>query len=621
MTRLFIERLSEGPVLADGAMGTELIRLAGVTADTCLERLNLTAPDLVKRVHLDYLKAGAELIETNTYGANRVRLASYGQGDSVGEINAAAVRIAREAERLTGQQVWIAGAVGPLGKGIEPLGPITADDAGEAFAEQIKALADAGVDVLLLETFPSLAEIQLVVAVCGQVTDLPVIAQLTFTEEGRTLAGDSPEEVAGALADYNLAAIGANCSVGSQPMLGVVEAIATTAAAPLSAMPNAGFPAQVDGRLIYLSSPVYMADYAGQILDAGASIIGGCCGTTPEHVAAIRRVMRERRVRKRETGAEAGVKVTDTRSEYAPEPPPPTELSKKLGKQFVVTVEVHPPRGFDVSTTLASLRNLLGMVNVDAFNCTDIPLAQGRMSALAMSSLVQTRLGAEAIMHIATRYRNLLALQSDLLGAHALGVRNVFVFMGDPPQMGDYPQAVSFSDITSSGLIRLMSQANKGLDTAGRPIEQSTSFLVGCALNLEAEDVDEERASLERKIAAGADFILTQSVFRPEAVEKWRQMLGGFPKPLILGVLPLRSYRHAEFLHNEVPGMVIPPECQSRMKEASKEGGEMGIALAQELLREVRSGIAGVYFVPSFGRYEVVAQVLHGLPEIVEARL
>ena len=436
MSRLFTERLSEGPILADGAMGTELIRLANVTADTWLEGLNLTAPELVKQVHLDYLKAGAELIETNTYGANRIRLGSYGQADSVKEINSKAVQIAREAERLTGQQVWIAGAVGPLGKGIEPLGPITADDAREAFAEQIKALADAGVDVLLLETFPSLAEIQLAVAVCGQVADLPVIAQLTFTEEGRTLAGDSPEEVAKVLADYNLTAIGANCSVGSQPMLDVVEAMAPVTGTRLSALPNAGFPTGVDGRLFYLSSPVYMADYAGQILDAGASIIGGCCGTTPEHIAAIRSVMRERRVQTRKTGAEAEIKVIETRSEYAPEPTPPTELSQKLGKQFVVTVEVHPPRGFDVSTTLTSLRNLLGMVNVDAFNCTDIPLAQGRMSALAMSSLVQTRLGTEAIMHIATRYRNLLALQSDLLGAHALGVRNIFVFMGDPPLMG-----------------------------------------------------------------------------------------------------------------------------------------------------------------------------------------
>lgn len=620
MSRLFTERLSEGPILADGAMGTELIRRANVAADTCLERLNLTAPELVRQVHLDYLKAGAELIETNTYGANRIRLESYGQADSVTEINSKAVQIAREAERLTGQQVWIAGAVGPLGKGVEPLGPITEDDAREAFAEQIKALADAGVDALLLETFNSLAEIELAVAVCGQVTELPVIAHLTFTEEGRTLAGDSPEEVAKTLACYNLTAIGANCSVGSQPILDVVEAMASDAGARLSAMPNAGFPTEAEGRLIYLSSPAYMADYAGQILDAGASIIGGCCGTTPAHVAAIRRVMGERRVQTREADAEVEVKVVGSRREYTPAPPPPTELSQKLGKQFVVTVEVHPPRGFDVSTTLTSLRNLLGMVNVDAFNCTDIPLAQGRMSALAMSSLLQTRLGTEAIMHVATRYRNLLALQSDLLGAHALGVRNIFVFMGDPPLMGDYPQAVSFSDITSSGLIRLISQANEGLDTAGRPIEQATSFLVGCALNLEAEDMAKEQASLERKMAAGADFILTQAVFRPEAVEKWRQRLGGFPKPVILGVLPLRNYRHAEFLHNEVPGMVIPPECQLRMKEAEKEGGEMGVTLAQELLKEVKSSIAGVYFVPSFGRYEVVAQVLDGLPDIVEAR-
>jgi homocysteine S-methyltransferase len=294
-------------------------------------------------------------------------------------------------------------------------------------------------------------------------------------------------------------------------------------------------------------------------------------------------------------------------------------LAKKIGQRFIVTVEVHPPRGFDVSETLEKLRDLLRLTNVDAFNATDIPLAQGRMSALAMSTLLQTRLGVEAIMHVATRYRNLIALHADLLGAHALGVRNMFVFMGDPPSIGDYPQAVSFSDVTSSGLIRLIKGANSGLDLSGRPIEQSTSFFTGCALNLEAQDMDDELRSLDRKLEAGADFILTQAVFGPEALERCRQRLGGFPLPVIMGVLPLRSLRHTEFLHNEVPGMVIPDEARQRMRDAGRGGAEVGVQLAQELLGAVHSQIAGVYLIPSFGRYDVVADVMAGLPELAGA--
>ncbi len=620
MLQGFYQRLAQGPLLADGAMGTELSVRGNLPLGTCLEHLNLTNPSLVRRVHLDYLEAGAELIETNTYGANRVKLEAYGLTDVTQEINSQAVKLAREAQRLAGQSVWIAGAVGPLGKAIEPLGPISTDEARDAFHQQITALVDAGVDLIMLETFPSLAEVQLAIAVVKSVGDLPVIAQLTFTQEGRTPADDTPEEVANSLAPLGLAAIGANCSVGSEPMLRVVEEMAPGTNTRLSALPNAGFPTEDNGRLVYLSSPAYMAEYAGRMLDSGAAIIGGCCGTTPAHVAAMREEITRHRWGTNDEGqkarATAPQKAARNAAAHTPEP---TELSNKLGKRFVVTVEVHPPRGFDVSGTLSDLRRLMGRVNVDAFNCTDIPLAQGRMSALAMSSLIQTRLGVEAIMHMATRYRNLLALQSDLLGAHGLGVRNVFVFMGDPPSMGDYPQAVSFSDVTSSGLIRLIHKANMGVDTSDRPIEQPTSFFVGCALNLEAPDPDKERESLERKLAAGADFILTQAVFDAAAVERWDRLLGGFPKPVILGVLPLRSVRHAEFLHNEVPGMVVPKRVRQRMRDAGQRGAEAGATLAQELLRETGPKIAGAYFIPSFGHYEAVADVLEGLPDLAAA--
>ena len=611
----FTHRLSQGPILADGAMGTELHRRHNLSMDVCFEHLNLTNPDLVRGVHLDYLEAGAELIETNTYGANRVRLGQHGLGDAVQEINRRAVELAREAQSLTGQRVWIAGAVGPLGIPAAPLWPQFQAEAQAAFREQIQALVEAGVDLLILETFPSLAEIQEAIAAARSVGNVPIIAHLTFTQEGQTPAGDTPEEVVEALAPLDLAAIGANCSVGSEPMLRVIEDMAPRSDTHLSALPNAGFPAYVDGRFVYLSSPSYMAEYAGRMLDSGATIIGGCCGTTPEHIAAMREVLSQPRSKRTDGGPQAMTAAAPSSREITLLPPEePTGLARKLGKEFVVTVEVHPPRGFNVSDTLLGLRKLLSVAHVDAFNATDSPLAQGRMSALAMSTLMQTRVGVEAILHIATRYRNLLALHSDLLGAHGLGVRNVFVFMGDPPSMGDYPQSVSFSDVTSSGLIRLIKQANAGQDLTGRPAEQPTSFLVGCALNMEALDLDKEFASLERKVAAGADFILTQAVFDPEAVERCYRRLGGFPLPVIMGVLPLRSIRHAEFLHNEVPQMVIPETVRLRMREAGRGGSETGVALAQELLQAVYTKIAGVYIIPAFGRYDMVADVLEGLP-------
>jgi homocysteine S-methyltransferase len=604
-------------------MGTELYRRGRLPAEACLEQLNRAQPDLVRQVHLDYILAGAEVIETNTFGANHVRLAAHGLENDVHDLNLAAVRLAREAQQLTGQRVWVAGAIGPLGKPLAPLGAIAPEEAREAFREQAQALGEGGVDLLILETFTSLAEIrEAITAAQAAAGDVPIVAQLTFTQDGRTLANETPEEVAQALAPLGLAAIGANCSVGSDHMLGVIEKMAAAGVTHLSALPNAGFPTYVNGRLVYLSSPAYMAERAGQMLDAGAAVIGGCCGTTPEHVAAMREMLKRHRRKSRAGGNPAAVAARSKEGAASPAaarpslPVEPTALAKKLqAKEFVVTVEVHPPRGFHVEKTLLDLRKLLGRIDVDAFNCTDAPLAQGRMSALAMGSLIQSRLGVEAIMHVATRYRNLLALQSDLLGAHALGVRNVFVFMGDPPSMGDYPTSVSFSDITSSGLIRLITGANQGHDLNGKAIDEPASFLVGCALNLEPQDMDRELESLKRKVDAGAQFILSQVVFSPEPVERLHDRLRGFPVPLILGVLPLRSARHAEFLHNEVPGMVIPDDVRRRMQEAGDRGLQAGVQIAQELLARVRPAIAGGYMIPAFGRYDAVADVVSGLPD------
>ena len=608
----FLERLRQGPVLCDGAMGTQLYARRMLPVDHCFDELNLSDPELVKGVHLDYIQAGAEVIETNTFGANRLRLAAHGLADKVHQINAHGVALAREARRLTGQMVWIAGAVGPLGKALAPLGPVTRAQARKVFREQIAVLAQEGADVLILETFSDLQEIKEAIAAAQEVCPLPIVAQLTFTEEGRTTHGDTPEDIVTALEQLGIPVIGGNCSVGSEPMLRVMEQMAQSSHTPLSAQPNAGFPTYADGRFVYLSSPDYMAEWARRMVQVGVRLIGGCCGTTPDHIAAMRDAIHGLQPPRLEP---ASIRSTEQRAAH-PSPvvaAEPTGLAQKLGRKFVVTVEVDPPKGFDVSGTLQGLRTVKGAGLVDAINVADSPRAQGRMSALAMASLIQTRLGMETILHLATRHRNLVALHSELLGAHALGVRNILTLMGDVPRTGDYPDATAVSDITASGLIRLITAFNQGVNQAGKPIEQPTSFFAGCAFNMAAPDLDKELRALERKVKAGAHFIITQAVYSAEAVERCRQRLGGFPLPLVLGVLPLRSHRHAEFLHHEVPGIVIPEEVRRQMQEAGRDAPEQGIRLARELLKAVHHLVAGVYFIVPFQRYEVVSEVLEGL--------
>ncbi len=607
----FAERLEAGPLLWDGAMGTQLYERSGLQADRCLEELNLMDPELVKSVHLDYIRAGAQVIETNTFGANSLRLAAYGLADKVVEINRAGVEIARAAQTLTGQSVWIAGAVGPLGQGLAPLGSVEQAQAHEAFAVQVRALSDTGVDLLTLETFTDLREIQETISACREVCDLPIVAHITFAGDASGGNGDGPEEAVRALADLDVEAIGMNCSVGSERMLRAVEAVSETTYVPISAQPNAGFPTYQGGRLMYLSSPEYVAQYARSMVEAGATLVGGCCGTSPEHIAAIRDAL----VGVQGPGSRMPSKPAPkgTRLRAAPQRvAEPTNLSKNLGKKFVVTVEVDPPKGFDVAPVLEALRPLRESGLVDAINVADSPRAQSRMSALAMASIIQSRLGLETIMHVALRHRNLVALHSDLMGAHALGLRNVFAVMGDLPSTGDFPNATSVSDITASGSIRMIKALNSGVDITGRSIEQATTFNVGCAFGIGAADMDRELRILEKKIAAGADFVLTQPVFSAETVEAARSRLGGFPVPVLMGVLPLRSSRHAEFLHNEVPGISVPDDIREKLRVAGDDAAQIGIELGRELLDEVYGMVDGVYFMPQFGRYDTVLDVLSG---------
>ncbi len=609
------DRLSRGFLLADGAMGTQLLTRSLPAA--ALEELSLTHPDAVRDVHLAYIAAGSEMILTNTFGANALRLGRAGLASQTEEINRQAVAIAQDARRLTGQDIWVAGSIGPATRDVLALGALESASAQNAIAEQAAVLADAGVDLIVVETFTSLADVEQAVRAVKSVTNLPVIAELTFNEDALTPAGNTPEDIVAALEGLGIVAIGANCSVGPEPVLRVIERMAQVAHIPLVAQPNAGYPQYLDGKLTYEARPEYVADRARALVEAGAVVIGGCCGTTGEHIAAVRDALR---------GAwpvQGRARLTPGRAE--PSPPSPrhdavpasakqeeTNVAARFRKrEFVVTVELDPPRGFDISGTLDKLRGIMPYIH--AVNVADNPRAQGRMSALATASLIQSRLGVETILHMAIRHRNLLALHSDLLGAHGLGVRNVFTVMGDVPVTGDYPQATAVSDITTSGLIRLIAGFNNGADGNGKPIDQPTSFFIGAALNLMAADLDRELEVLNRKVAAGANFLLSQPVYDPEVVERVAQRLGGFPRPLLLGVLPLRTLRHAQFLHNEVPGITIPPQVFERLERAGEYAGREGIALAQELLTAVHSRVAGAYFIPPFERYQVVTETLAGV--------
>jgi methionine synthase I (cobalamin-dependent)/5,10-methylenetetrahydrofolate reductase len=605
----FRDRLQQGPILGDGAMGTQLYA-RGVDVRP-LDRANLTAPHVVKAIHLDYLQAGSEVIQSNTFGANAVRLAAEGVGAELEAVNRAGVRLAKEARMLSGQPIWIAGAMGPLGIEGAPIGAFDAGLAHNVFAEQAAILADEGVDLFALQTFTALYELKIAIEAVGSVSNLPIVAEMTFTQEGMTPAGDTPEEIARALQDMNVVAFGGNCSVGPEVLTQVVERMAAIVDIPLTAEANAGLPEYVNGKLAYAAGPKYFAESARQIVEIGAVLIGGCCGTTPEHIAYVRDSIRGVNPSRQYRHPESRPAQVVTRTPIAAKPDLTGLASKLAAGEFVVTTELSPPRGFDITDTLEKLRPVAAYLT--AVNVADSPRAQGRMSALATCSLIQSRLGIETIMHQAIRHRNLLALHSDLLGAHALGVRNVFTVMGDPPLSGDYPEATAIADVTASGLIKLISGFNQGFDGGERPIEQPTSFLIGAAFNLTSHNLDRELRVLDRKVESGADFLLTQPAYDPEAVERVAARLGGFPRPLILAVLPLRSVRHARFLHNEVPGISIPDSIMERMERAGDGAAAEGIAISQELIRATRSRIAGVYFIPPFDRFQVIAETLDGL--------
>jgi homocysteine S-methyltransferase len=590
-------------------MGT-LLYGYGVSLEHCLDETNLSQPALVLRAHSEYLAAGAQIVETNTFGANRVKLEEHDLGGQTVEINAAGARLARQAVALSGQPAFVAGSIGPLGRGMAPFGPISAATARAAFEEQCAALAAGGVDALLFETFSDLDEIKVAVeAAHAAAPGLPIIAQMTFVEEQRTLAGHSPEDVANTLCELGAVVAGVNCSAGPSLVLRAARRMQIACSKLFySVQPNAGYPSRQSGRLMYPSSPAYFGDFARQAVAAGMRIIGGCCGTTPQHTAAMAAALRTAPI------DPASLPELASFSEPKPgEPPPPTRLAQSLGREFVVTVEMHPPRGIDSSEILANATRLKES-GATVLNVADSPLARMRMSPWACAYLIQQQVGIETILHFPTRGRNLLRVQGDLLASHALGVRNLFVVMGDPPQIGDYPEASDAQDLVPSGLLRLVHHSlNRGVDQAGNSIGQPTGFLAGCALNMGAADPDKEIGVLHKKLDAGASFALTQPVFDVAVVERFMARFDGRPPlPILMGLLPLFNGRHARFLHHEVPGVTIPEPVLTRIEAADAQGTarEEGIRIAREILVTAKPWIQGVYIMPPFRRYDVAAEVI-----------
>jgi methionine synthase I (cobalamin-dependent) len=613
----FLERLRQGPLVADGAMGT-MLHQTGASIDTCFDALNLTDPTRVGAIHRAYIDAGAELIETNSFSANRFKLANHGQVDQLTTINRAAVELARRVVDAAFKPVYVAGSVGPLGVRLAPFGRIQPEQAFDAFREQIAALAEAGADLIILETFTDLNEIiEAIKAVRAVDPNLPVIASMTFTRDDRTLFGDAPREVANTLVAAGADVIGVNCSGGPSQLARIAQIMrAVEPDALLSIMPNAGFPETVSGRVMYPATPEYFGEYAAAFADMGVSVIGGCCGTTPDHIREMRQALDNPH---RAPTSLITIPTLNGHDQLA-SPEQPTELARKLAAgKFVTTVEMAPPRSFTAQKVIASAQ-MLQDAGADVVNISDSPMARMRMSPWAVCHLIQDRLKLETVLHFPTRGRNLLRVQGDLLAAHALNVRNLFVVMGDPTQIGDYPDAHDNYDVVPSGLIQLIKQnLNAGVDQAGNSIGQPTSFLVGCALNMGAQDLDKEIKTLRKKIEAGADFALTQTIFDPAKVEhflkRYEQLYEPLKLPLLVGILPLYGSRHAAFLHNEVPGIDIPDPIRTRIDAAGEIAPKTGIAIAQELLLSLKGMVQGAYLIPPFGKYEMAAEVLDVITE------
>lgn len=620
----FREELARRVLVFDGAMGTMLYN-KGVFINQCFDELNLTSPQLVGQIHQEYIEAGVDVLETNTYGANRFRLAPYGLRERLEEINRRGVEIARKA---AGDSVMVAGSVGPLGSPLEPLGKISHAEAAEAFAEQARVLIDAGVDLLLLETFPSLPEMEIALKALRELTDLPIVAQMSVSEDCNALFGTSPEVFTSRLQELGADVVGLNCSVGPAVMLEAVERMIQVTDLPISAQPNAGRARVVEGRHIFLCSPEYMAEYAKRFIQTGVRIIGGCCGTTPAHMRAVVSAVKavssgstEARIsRITEPCSSAGQSDSGMPEQGALAKPSDWAskscFASKLARgEFVVSVEITPPKGWKYTSKLKGIEALKA-IGVDAVNIPDSPRATAKMSCMAFAVIVQRETGIETIMHYTCRDRNLLGMQSDLLGAYGLGIKNVLAITGDPPKLGPYPFATAVFDVDAIGLTSTIATLNRGQDLGGDSIGSPTGFLIGVGANPGAIDLDKEVERFEMKVRAGAEFAMTQPVFDTQALRKFLKRIEGFRIPVVAGVWPLVSLRNAEFMNNEVPGAHVPDELMERMRRASnaEEQRQEGIRIAQESIDSIGDLVQGVQASVPLGKYEATMEVLSVLP-------
>ena len=607
-----LARIKQSAVLCDGAMGT-LLYSKGIFINRSYDELNLSQPELIRGLHRDYLQAGAEIIETNTFGANSFRLARHSLADKVRDINLAGARLAREAAKSF--DVWVAGSVGPLGTRIEPLGKTSFDEARDSFREQIQALVEGGVDLLILETFGYLEEIhQAMLAARDVGSRLPLVAQVTIDEDGNCLDGSDPETFAPKLAEWGADVIGCNCSVGPVAMLDAIERVRAASSLPLSAQPNAGIPRSVEGRNIYLCSPEYMASYARKFVAAGARIVGGCCGTTPEHIRVMKAALRVGEARGKVASAHVAASQTALRAVPAVPLENRSVLGAKLARgEFATMVEIVPPKGIDIRKEVEGA-GFLKSVGVDAVNIPDSPRASARMSNQALSLLIQREVGIDAVLHYTCRDRNVLCIQSDLLGAAAVGIRNLICITGDPPKMGNYPDATAVFDVDAIGLVNIVHNLNLGLDIGGNPIGTGTGFVIGVGANPGLTDLDEEIRRFEFKVEAGAEYAVTQPVFDIRLLENFLRRIEHCRIPVVAGIWPLVSVRNAEFMKNELR-VSVPDSILERMARApSPEAARAeGVAIAREMLIAVRQTVQGAQISAPLGRYSSAVDVLEAL--------
>lgn len=606
----FRERLAQGRLIVfDGGTGTELYN-RGVFINKNFDVLNIQQPDLVKSIHQSYLDAGAEVIETNTFGANQLKLRTHGLADSVTEINLAGAQIARE---VAGDHTLVAGSMGPLGIKIEPLGPTSFDEACAYFEEQVEPLLAGGVDLFILETFTNVDELGQAVRAIRKHSDLPIVASMTVDDEGRTILGMPPELFTAALDKLEIDAIGLNCSVGPKIMLDVIQQMQEYTDKPLAAQPNAGHPRLYQDRTIYMCSPEYMASYARKLIKSGVQIIGGCCGTTPEHIAEI-----ARSVKALQPGR-VQLNPIMPKPETPPVEPVPlaekSRLARKLSQgEKVVSIELTPPRGCDPSAILNKAK-ILHEKGIDAINLPDGPRASARMSNQIMSLLIHQQVGIEPIPHYCCRDRNLLGMQSDLLGLYAAGINNILLVTGDPPKLGDYPDATAVFDVDAIGLTNLVYALNHGYDLGRNPLNQPTGYLIGVGVNPVAVDLEKEISRFFYKVEAGAEYAITQPIFDVESFRRFLDRIDSHRIPILAGIWPLASFRNAEFMQNEVPGVEIPDLIMQRMYDAEQrgEGRLEGVKIAQEMVQALRDEIQGIQVSAPFGKLEGALQVVEAL--------